>query len=246
MKPGDENLFDPDGPVPRAVAIIMDGNGRWARARGKPRREGHRAGAESIRRAVEACGDWGIECLILYAFSTENWSRPPDEVAALMDLLERYLKKQTKTLMKHNIRLQAIGDVSRLPAHAHKALDDSIETLSRNTGPTLALALNYGARDEIVRAARELARAVAAGEIDPEALDETAFGARLDTAGLPDPDLLIRTAGEMRISNFLLWQISYAEFYVTDVCWPDFDRATFGAAIATYQARTRKYGQVVE
>lgn len=230
--------------TPRHVAIIMDGNGRWAAARGKPRVYGHKAGAESVRRVVEACGEWGVGRLTLYAFSTENWKRPRAEVTALMSLLARYLRGEVESLNRNRVRLSVIGDLSALPKSTRRELDKAIAALAGNTGLNLTLALNYGSRDEIVRAARQLAARAAAGELDPEALTEAEFAAALDTAGMDDPDLVIRTGGEMRLSNFLLWQASYAEFYSTSVCWPDFDRDRLAEAFAAFNARERRYGGV--
>lgn len=240
-----ERPFDPEG-VPQHIAIIMDGNGRWARMQGESRLHGHQKGAESIRTILYACRDWGVKYLTLYAFSTENWKRPPEEVEALMQLLEAYLLREVPELMKENVRLRAIGDLDRLPERARGVLDASIAETAPNTGSVLTLALSYGGRDEIVRAARSLAREAAAGRLDPALIDEAMFSASLDTAGIPDPDLLIRTAGEMRLSNFLLWQLSYAEYYATPLCWPAFGREALAEAIRAYQGRVRRFGAVVE
>jgi undecaprenyl diphosphate synthase len=237
--------FAPDA-VPSHIAVIMDGNGRWARERGLPRVKGHEAGAESVRACVRACGEWGVKVLSLYAFSTENWQRPRAEVQALMRLLGRYLREERPELQAQNVRLRPIGDLARLPRGARQELERTREALAGNSGLTLVLALSYGGRDEILRACRRLAARAAAGEVRPEAIDPDAFAAALDTAGLPDPELLIRTAGEMRISNFLLWQASYAEYYSAPVCWPDFGRAELAAAIAEYQRRRRTFGRVTE
>lgn len=233
--------FNPDA-VPAHIAVIMDGNGRWAASRGEPRLRGHREGARALETVMRACGDWGVRYLTVYAFSTENWKRPQAEVDGLMALLGTYLREKTPELLRDGICLRAIGDRSRLPDGTRAALARAEEELAGGGRLTLQLALNYGGRDEIVRAARALARAARAGEIAPEAIDEAAFAARLDTAGVPDPDLLIRTAGEKRLSNFLPWQLTYAEYYATPVCWPDFGRAELAAAIAEYQRRTRKFG----
>ena len=247
-----ENLSDTDdlpfkpSPLPVHIAIVMDGNGRWARSRGKPRIFGHKAGAESVRKIVKACGKWGIGCLTLYAFSTENWRRPEDEVTSLMSLLARYLRGEVDQLNANNVSLGAIGNLRRLPKKAKSELDRAIERLSGNTGLRLTLALSYGARDEITRAVRRLAAKVAAGDIAPQSISEDDIASTLDTAGLPDPDLMIRTAGEMRLSNFLLWQASYAEYFSTPTCWPDFDEAELAKTILAFQARTRKFGAVVE
>ena len=233
-------------PLPRHIAIVMDGNGRWAQARSRPRVFGHRAGAESVRRAVKACGEWGIEVLTLYAFSTENWSRPSAEVSALMALLRHYLRGEVRELDRSNVHLRVIGDLERLSAATRRELDRARRALEKNTGLTLVLALNYGGRDELARAMRALAADAVAGRIRAEAIDEAAIAGRLDTAGLPDPDLVIRTAGEMRLSNFLVWQASYAEYYSTTVCWPDFDRPALAEAIRTFQQRRRTFGRVTE
>lgn len=242
---GDALPFAP-AHVPRHIAIIMDGNGRWARMQGESRLYGHQKGAESIRTVLYACRDWGVKYLTLYAFSTENWKRPPEEIDALMQLLEAYLLQEVPELMQENVRLCAIGDLARLPAQTRRVLAESIDRTSSNTGPVLTLALSYGGRDEIVRAARALAQEVAAGRLEPASIDETRFADALDTAGTPDPDLLIRTAGEMRLSNFLLWQLSYAEYHATAVCWPAFGRDELAEAIRAYQGRIRRFGAVVE
>lgn len=242
----DEDLPFQSEPIPRHIAIIMDGNGRWARAHKRNRLAGHRAGAESVRKVVKACGAWGVEYLTLYAFSSENWARPRHEVTALMQLLKRYLRQEVEELDRNGVRLEAIGDLERLPKEARAELDRAKEHLAGNTGLCLILALSYGSRDEIARAVRSLAEQVAAGELAPGAIDPETITAALDTAGVPDPDLLIRTAGEMRLSNFLLWQASYAELYVTDTCWPDFDRMRLADAIADYQKRLRKFGRTAE
>lgn len=228
--------------IPRHIAIIMDGNGRWARERGKPRRDGHRAGAESVREAIDACKELGVEYLTLYAFSSENWNRPADEVAALMDLLDRFLDEKEKDLDKQNVRLLTIGQLERLPEKTRAKLDRLRERTKGYQDLTLVLALSYGSREEIVRAARSLAVDAAAGRIDPQAIDPAAFEARLETAGIPDPDLLLRTSGEMRISNFLLWQISYAEIVILKKNWPDFRKEDLHAAVAEYRRRHRRFG----
>ncbi len=222
----------------------MDGNGRWARQRGLPRLEGHRAGAESVRAIVRACGELGIEYLTLYAFSVENWNRPKPEVSALMRLLEFYLKQEIPELDKNNVRLAAIGRLHELPLRAQRQLEKSIAALRHNTGLTLVLALSYGGRAELVDAMRELAREVKAGRLNVSDIDEAAIARHLYTRDIPDPDLLIRTSGEMRVSNFLLWQISYAEIYVTDTLWPDFRKPQLEAALADYAKRHRRFGRV--
>ncbi len=228
--------------VPRHIAIIMDGNGRWASARGLERVKGHEAGAESVREITRACREKGVSALTLYSFSTENWKRPESEVSALMGLLERYVMGERREIMDNGIRLQAIGQIDRLPMFVRMPLKALIHESRKNSGMVLTLALSYGSRAEIVEAARELARKAKAGKLNPEAIDETVFSGHLQTAGLPDPDLLIRTSGELRVSNFLLWQIAYAEMYVTDVMWPDFRRPQLDAALAAFGQRERRMG----
>ena len=220
----------------------MDGNGRWAQARGLDRVKGHEAGADSVREITRACREKGVSALTLYSFSTENWRRPPSEVAALMALLERYLSSERREIMDNGIRLQAIGQIERLPVYVRVPLHALCHESRNNTGMVLTLALSYGSRAEIVDAARALARRVKAGKLDPENIDETAFASHLYTAGLPDPDLLIRTSGELRVSNFLLWQIAYAELYVTDLAWPDFRRPQLDEALAAFGRRERRFG----
>ncbi len=237
-------MADQDSAAPRHVAMIMDGNGRWARERGLSRLEGHRAGAETVRRMVEACAQLKIPYLTLYAFSTENWQRPKAEVAALMQLLQSFLTKRLPDLRKHKIRLNAIGELERLPPRVLEALTKAMEATRDGTGGTLTLALSYGSRLEIVAAARALARKVQAGELAPEAITEELLSAHLYTADLPDPDLIIRTSGELRLSNFLLWQASYAELWVTPTCWPDFSADEFRGAIAEFNRRQRRFGGV--
>lgn len=232
--------------VPRHIAVIMDGNGRWARERGKPRVSGHRAGAESVRAAVEACGELGVEFLTLYAFSSENWKRPEGEIQALMGLLERFLKDKTKEMAERNVRLQAIGRLTQLPKRCQEALHRAIERTAHNTGLTLVLALSYGGREEIVDAVRSLIHHVQAGHLDPAMIDPDVFSKHLYTRYYPDPDLLIRTSGELRLSNFLLWQISYAEIHVTARMWPDFGRQDLFDAVADYGRRQRRFGGLTE
>ncbi|MBI3299535.1 MAG: isoprenyl transferase [Elusimicrobia bacterium] len=222
--------------LPKHVAIIMDGNGRWAKARGLPRVAGHKAGVESVRAATRACGELGIEALTLYSFSTENWLRPQDEVSELMRLLAWALKGETAELDKNNVRLRASGRISGLPEAVREELDRSMAKLAKNTGLILNLALNYGSRAEIVDAVNSLIKEGA------REVDEAMIGGRLYTAGLPDPDLVIRTSGEMRISNFLLWQAAYAEFIVTPTFWPDFRKPDLHAALFEYQHRERRFG----
>ncbi len=228
--------------IPRHVAVIMDGNGRWARERGFPRSFGHRNGVRAVREVVEECGHLGVEALTLYSFSSENWKRPRDEIDALMTLCTAYAEGERDRLVHENVRVRVIGEREGMPEEVLDALDGLTGATAHCTGSTLCLAINYGSRAEIVAAARALARDVAAGTVDPEAIDEHAFASRLSTAGLPDPDLLVRTAGEMRLSNYLLWQVSYAELYVTDTCWPDFGAEAFRAAIRAYAGRVRRFG----
>jgi len=228
--------------TPRHIAIIMDGNGRWAQQRGLPRWEGHRAGVAAVREAMEGCNENGVEVLTLFSFSSENWRRSPEEVGALMSLLCETIAHELDALIEQNIRLHHIGDREALPPEARAALELALDKTSACTGQTLCLALNYGARAEIVRAARLLAEDARAGKLNPADIDEESFASRLYTNGLPDPDLLIRTAGEMRVSNYLLWQISYAEIVVTDTLWPDFTRDDLRAAIDEFTARDRRFG----
>jgi undecaprenyl diphosphate synthase len=222
----------------------MDGNGRWARERGKPRIFGHQQGAESVRAVTEACVELGIEYLTVYAFSTENWKRPPEEVQALFALLEHFIEQELPTLLKNNVRLQAIGRIHELPSGAQAALQDAIERTATNTATTLVLALNYSGRAEIVDAVRSLCEEVAAGKIAPDEIDATLLSRHLYTREIPDPDLLIRTSGEMRVSNFLLWQVSYTEIYVTPKLWPDFGKEDLRAAVADYSRRQRRFGGI--
>jgi len=228
--------------VPRHVAIIMDGNGRWAKKRLLPHVAGHRAGMEAVRRTIEAAGEVGIEALTLYAFSSENWRRPATEVADLMGLLRFYLRREIAELDRNKVRLELIGDWRALDPDIVADLDEARQHLAGNRGLTLVLALNYGAQDELVRAARALAAEAKAGALDPNEIDMVAIEGRLDTAGLPPLDLMIRTSGEQRLSNFLLWQAAYAELLFVDTLWPDFDGTALKAAIATFGRRERRYG----
>jgi undecaprenyl diphosphate synthase len=228
--------------LPTHVAMIMDGNGRWAKQRHLPRVEGHRMGAESVRVLVRAAGDLGIKYLTLYAFSIENWNRPKDEVDTLMKYLARYLKNEIGELNRNNVRLEAIGQIYRLPEAVQNQLRDTRAALARNNGLTLILALSYGGRTEIVEAVRALARKVKSGTLDPEEINEQAVAQHLYTYNYPDPDLLIRTSGEMRVSNFLLWQISYTELVVTPTLWPDFRKPQFYEALEEYTRRHRRFG----
>ncbi len=234
------------GRVPRHVAIIMDGNGRWAMSRGLERIAGHREGIESVREVIRACRDFGIEILTLYTFSIENWNRPHGEVSDLMQLLEEYLETEIDEVMEHGARVRTIGRVDRLPPSTRRAVAHAIERTSENTGMQLVFALSYGGRTEIVDAARRLARDAEQGKIDPEGLDEKTFATYLYAPDLPDPDLLIRTGAEQRVSNFLLWQIAYSELHLSDRMWPEFRRKEFESAIADYQRRERRFGLTSE
>ena len=233
--------LDPER-LPRHVAIIMDGNGRWARQRGMPRVEGHLRGVQSVRGTVEECCRLGLGQLTLYCLSSENWKRPQHELDFLMTLLHKYLLDERAEIMGQNIRFTVIGRRAGLPDNVLAEIDENIRISSQNTGMTLALAINYGARTEIVDAVRAIAERVRRGELDPAAIDEDTIGGALYTAGMPDPDLLVRTAGEMRVSNYLLWQISYAELWVTEKCWPDFDRDTLHQALRDFGRRERRFG----
>ncbi|GAU84945.1 isoprenyl transferase [Bosea sp. BIWAKO-01] len=231
---------------PSHVAVIMDGNGRWAQLRGLPRHEGHRRGLEALRRTVRNASDLGIEILTVYSFSTENWRRPAAEVSFLMTLLKHFIEKDLTELGAAGVRVRVIGGRSDLAPDLRRLVEHAEVTTRNNTGMTLVVAFNYGSRDEIVRAARQLASDVAAGLVDATTIDESSISARLDTADLPDPELVIRTSGETRISNFLLWQAAYAEFVFTPVLWPDFDRAALEEALAEYRRRERRFGGVSE
>jgi undecaprenyl diphosphate synthase len=239
-----EALGLPPEALPRHIAIIMDGNGRWAAQRGLPRLHGHRAGARAVRAIVTHCARLGIGCLTLYSFSRENWKRPEEEVAALMDLLGEFLVDERQEILLNNIRLRHIGRRDGLPPAVREVLEEVERASGGNSGLTLCIAVDYGARDELARAVRALAERVARGELRPQEIDEGLISTSLDTAGLPDPDLVIRTAGEMRVSNFLLWQISYSELYVSPVLWPDFGVAELDAALREYGRRERRYGAV--
>jgi undecaprenyl diphosphate synthase len=230
--------------VPRHVAIIMDGNGRWAKERGLPRIKGHEEGAKAVRACVEGCGELKIEFLTLYAFSAENWQRPKTEVSALMRLLERFLQERTAELVEKNVRLQAIGRLTDLPSVCQKQLHRSIEQTAQNNGLTLILALSYGGRLEIIDGIKSLLHEIKAGHIDPAMIDPAMFSKHLYTRYYPDPDLLIRTSGEMRISNFLLWQLSYTEMYVTPKLWPDFGKEDLFEAVDDFGRRQRRYGGI--
>jgi undecaprenyl diphosphate synthase len=240
---GERDLNDLTGPAPPAhVAIIMDGNGRWAKSRGLPRIAGHRRGAESVRRAITAAAELGISYLTLFGFSSENWKRPSDEVNDLMGLLRHYLRGEIAELHQQGVRLLVIGDRARLAPDIVTLIDNAEQLTRNNKGLTLIVALSYGGRDDIVQASRKLAEDVAAGRIQAKDIDETRLSSSLFTAGIPDPDLLIRTSGEQRISNFLLWQLAYTELVFIETLWPDFGRADLEKAISDYHGRERRYG----
>ena len=230
--------------LPRHVAVIMDGNGRWAKQRGLPRIEGHRQGAESARTIIRTAGELGVKYLTLYAFSAENWNRPKDEVDALMKYLIHYLKTETPELNKNNVRLEVIGQIYRLPENVQEHLKKSLATLSKNSGLTLVMALSYGSRIEILDAVRRIAEKARDGKLEPADITEEVISQHLWTRNIPDPDLLIRTSGEMRVSNFLLWQISYAELVITPTLWPDFRKPQFFAALEEYARRHRRFGGI--
>ncbi len=232
--------------LPRHVAMIMDGNGRWAKRRKQPRLFGHRAGAETVREMVETCRELGIEYLTLYAFSSENWRRPEEEVSGLMSILQKYLQGELRKMLQNDIRLRAIGDHNRLPEQVRQTLFDTIQQTAGNKSLTLTLALSYGGRDEMIRAMRKQAQMCLDGTLTIEEISEESFPNLLDTGDTPDPDLMIRTGGEARLSNFLLWQISYAEIYFTDVMWPEFRREVFLQALSDYQNRERRFGRTGE
>lgn len=232
--------------LPAHIAIIMDGNGRWAKARGLERGEGHREGISAIRRVVEAASKASVRYLTLYAFSTENWSRPTEEVKGLMDLMVYAISKETADLKKNGVRIRSIGDMSRLPEYARTSLEECIRETAEGTGLTLVLALSYSSKWELATAAKKIAADTVKGVLQEEDITEDTLGNYLTTRGLPDPDLLIRTGGEQRISNFLLWQCAYAEFYFTGTFWPDFGEETLYKAILDYQGRERRYGKTSE
>lgn len=232
--------------LPRHVAIIMDGNGRWAQKRRQPRLFGHKAGAQCVQNIVETCREIGIEYLTLYAFSSENWRRPEQEVSGLMTILKNYLESELPRMQKNDIRLMSIGDRQKLPETVRQSLERVIEATSGNSKLTLNLALSYGGRDEIVRAVRAIGTRCRLGEITPEQVSDQMISENLDTCRMPDPDLLIRTGGEARLSNFLLWQVSYAEIYFTETMWPDFRKEVFLQALLEYQSRERRFGRTGE
>jgi undecaprenyl diphosphate synthase len=241
----DFNGIDPTN-LPRHIAVIMDGNGRWAKQHALGRIAGHRKGAEAVRTTVRACREVGIRYLTLYAFSVENWMRPAREVSALMDLLVDYLRSEARELKERGIRLQAIGNLERLREPVRQFLRETMEATKENREMMLVLALSYGGRDDILEASRALARKCADGLLTPADISKEVFEGHLQTSGIPDPDLLIRTSGEFRISNFLLWQMAYTEFYFTDVLWPDFDRGELLKAVTAYQQRERRFGLTSE
>jgi undecaprenyl diphosphate synthase len=231
-------------PVPRHVAVIMDGNGRWATRRGLPRAAGHGEGVKSLRSVVRAAGELGVQFLTIYAFSSENWQRPPHEVSTLMTLLERSIERELPELMERNVRFRAIGRPDGVPPRVAAGIRRLMDTTAGNTGLTLLMAFNYGGRDEMVDAVRTLARQVQSGALRPEDIDEVRVSRALYTDGVPDPDLLIRTSGEQRLSNFLLWQIAYTELWMTPTLWPDFGAREFYVAVAEFQQRNRRFGRV--
>lgn len=232
------------GKLPDHIAIIMDGNGRWARKRGLMRTAGHRAGVKTVKKIVRIAGDIGLKYLTLFTFSTENWKRPKDEVSAIMRLLEETTKKELSELLENNVRLIATGNIENIPPKRRNVLLDAIQRTKDNTGLVLNLALSYSGRAEILQAIRNISKDISSGKLNPEDINDELFSSYLQTNGLPDPDLLIRTSGEMRISNFLLWQTAYTELYVTEVLWPDFKEEDFLQAIADYQRRERRFGMV--
>ncbi len=232
--------------IPEHVAIIMDGNGRWAKARGLPRMAGHHSGMKTVKKVAKAAGNIGVKILTIYAFSTENWVRPKTEVEFLMKLPQEFLALELDELIENNVQVRMMGKRELLPSHTLAALDEVIARTKDNTGLILNIALNYGSRDEMVEASRELARQAAAGRLDPDAIDEAMFGSKLLSGELPDPDLLIRTSGELRLSNFMLWQVAYSEFWFTDVFWPSFGEEHLYEAIREYQRRSRRYGGLLQ
>ncbi|MBK9732119.1 MAG: isoprenyl transferase [Chitinophagaceae bacterium] len=232
--------------LPEHIAIIMDGNGRWARLHGENRIFGHQNGVSAVRATSEACAELGVKYLTLYAFSTENWARPQYEVDALMELLVATIRNEMSTLMENNIRLRSIGDIASLPAKCHQELLEAMEETKNNSGLTLILALNYSSRWELTEAIRKIASAVKADQLDPRSINEAVVTGFLETAAFPDPELMIRTSGEQRLSNYLLWQLAYAELFFTPVLWPDFDKETLYQAILDFQKRERRFGRTSE
>ena len=230
--------------VPAHIAIIMDGNGRWAKERGQIRLKGHQAGMEALHDIVKACSDMGVQVLTVYAFSTENWKRPAEEVSGIFSLLVRYVAKELKELNENNVRIRLLGDIRPLPDAARKAVMEAVDDTADNTGLVFNIAINYGGRAEIVRAAKQLAQQAADGQLDPENITEDLFAEQLYTADLPDPDLIIRTGGELRLSNFLTWQSAYSEIYVTDTYWPEFTPEKLTEAIEAFNSRDRRFGGI--
>lgn len=230
--------------LPRHVAVIMDGNGRWAKQRGLPRIMGHRRGVDALKDILRCCKDWGIQALTAYAFSTENWGRPIEEVDFLMTLFERVLRQELREMKEENVQIRFVGNLSALPRSLQSEIERSMDETRHNTGIQFSVATNYGGRQEIVQACRAIAMQVQQGALQPDEIDEAVFERHLYTTGVCDPDLLIRTSGEMRVSNFLLWQVAYSELYITDTLWPDFDRAEFHRALGNYQSRDRRFGKV--
>ncbi|WP_094044021.1 MULTISPECIES: isoprenyl transferase [unclassified Cohnella] len=241
MRADDDELPSGDN-IPKHVAIIMDGNGRWAKMRGLPRIAGHHNGMKAVKRITKAADRVGVEVLTLYAFSTENWKRPKAEVEFLMKLPQEFLAIELEELIENNVQVRMMGDRGQLPDHTVAAVEEAVRRTAHNTGLILNFALNYGSRHEMLEAVKEVARQAAAGKVDPEALEEADFEKRLLSSGLPDPDLLIRTSGELRLSNFMLWQLAYSEFWFTDVFWPEFGERHLYDAIREYQRRARRYG----
>jgi undecaprenyl diphosphate synthase len=232
--------------LPEHIAVIMDGNGRWAKKKGAARIFGHRNAVEAVRAVTEGCAELGVKYLTLYAFSTENWARPKEEVDALMELLVNTLKKEIGTLHENKVKLRTIGDIDHLPKNCQKNLDEAIEATRNNTGLILSIALSYSGRWELVKAMKKIAAEVKEGRVEPGQINESMVAGYLETAGIPDPELLIRTSGEMRVSNFLLWQIAYTEIVITDTLWPDFRKEDLYEAICAYQKRERRFGKVLE
>jgi len=230
--------------LPRHVAVIMDGNGRWAKRQGLSRIMGHRRGVDALKDLLRCCRDWGVEALTAYAFSTENWGRPLEEVDFLMTLFERVLRQELREMMEENVQIRFVGNLNALPLPLQASIERSMDETKQNQGIKFTVATNYGGRQEILQAARAIASQVQQGLLQPEQIDEALFERHLYTSGICDPDLLIRTSGEMRISNFLLWQMAYAEIYITETLWPDFDRAEFHQALCDYQKRDRRFGKV--
>ncbi|MBW4519680.1 MAG: isoprenyl transferase [Scytolyngbya sp. HA4215-MV1] len=232
------------GRLPKHVAVIMDGNGRWAKRQGLPRIMGHRRGVDALKDLLRCCRDWGVGALTAYAFSTENWGRPLEEVEFLMTLFERVLRQELREMMQEDVRINFVGNLGALPRSLQTEIDRAVTATQQNQGIQFTVATNYGGRQEILQACRAIASQVQAGQLEPDQIDESIFERHLYTAGICDPDLLIRTSGEMRLSNFLLWQMAYAELYITDTLWPDFDRTQFHQALVAYQQRDRRFGKL--